>query len=61
MAYGREVAARTEQFFCPIKHARRVVAAHDRYPGFFEYGDAESYRAGLERLRAALAGSETKA
>ena len=50
-AYTREVAARTEQYWCPIKHARRVVNAHDRYPEFFEYGDAETFRAGLERLR----------
>lgn len=57
-AYFREVSARTEQYWCPIKHARRIVAAHDRYPGFFEYGDAESYRLGLERLREALASSE---
>jgi hypothetical protein len=54
IGYAREIAARTEQFFCPIKHARRILAAHDRYPMFFEYGDAESYRLGLERLRAKL-------
>jgi hypothetical protein len=47
----REVAARTEQYWCPIKHARRIRDAHSRYPRFFEYGDAESYRKGLERLR----------
>ena len=51
-AYLREVAARTEQYWCPIKHARRVLGAHDRYPDFFEFGDAESFRKGLERLRA---------
>jgi len=50
-AYLREVAARTEQYWCPIKHARRVVAAHERYPHFFEFGDARAYREGLERLR----------
>jgi hypothetical protein len=50
-AYTREVAARTEQYWCPIKHARRIHAAHERYPGFFEYGDAEAFRRGLERLR----------
>lgn len=50
-AYTREVAARTEQYWCPIKHARRIQAAHGRYPEFFEYGDAESFRRGLERLR----------
>jgi hypothetical protein len=50
-AYAREVGARTEQYWCPIKHARRIVAAHDRYPKFFDHGDAESFRAGLARLR----------
>jgi hypothetical protein len=60
MGYGREVAARTEQFFCPIKHARRIVAAHAHYPMFFEYGDAESYRLGLERLRDALAAADVE-
>jgi len=50
-AYTREVAARTEQYWCPIKHARRLKAAHERYPRFFDYGDAEAYRQGLERLR----------
>ncbi len=50
-AYTREVAARTEQYWCPIKHARRLRSAHERYPGFFDYGDAEAFRQGLERLR----------
>jgi hypothetical protein len=51
LAYAREVAARTEQYWCPIKHARRVRDAHPRYPRFFEHGDAEAFRQGLERLR----------
>lgn len=50
-AYAREVAARTEQYWCPIKHARRLHAAHERYPRFFDYGDAEAFRQGLQRLR----------
>ncbi len=50
-AYLREVAARTEQYWCPIKHARRMIGAHERYPRFFEYGNAQAYREGLERLR----------
>jgi len=56
--YFREVSARTEQYWCPIKHARRITSAHELYPGFLEYGDAESYRLGLQRLRAALASAE---
>ncbi len=60
-AYLREIAARTEQYWCPIKHARRIKAAHDRYPRFFEYGDAESYRKGLERLQQEYNGKGKKA
>lgn len=56
--YVREITARTEQYFCPIKHARRIRAAHDRFPRFFEYGDAESYIKGLERLRQELGEDE---
>jgi hypothetical protein len=50
-AYFREISARTEQYWCPIKHARRIRSAHSRYPRFFEFGDAESYLKGLERIR----------
>ena len=50
-AYTREVAARTEQYWCPIKHARRVKAAHELYPTFYDFGDAEAYQQGLARLR----------
>ncbi len=50
-AYTREVASRTEQYWCPIKHARRIQAAHERYPKFFDHGDAEAFRQGLNRLR----------
>lgn len=50
-ALAREIGARTEQYWCPIKHARRIKTAHNRYPRFFEYGDAESFSKGLERLR----------
>lgn len=50
-AYTREVAARTEQYWCPIKHARRIRAAHDHYPKFFDHGDAQAFSEGLTRLR----------
>jgi hypothetical protein len=53
-ALVREIAACTEQYWCPIKHDRRIRAAHNRYPRFFEFGDAESYGKGLERLRKEL-------
>lgn len=50
-AYLREAGARTEQYWCPIKHARRLASVHEGYTRFFEFGDAQAYREGLERLR----------
>jgi hypothetical protein len=54
VAYVREVAARTEQYWCPIRHARRVRGIHDRYEAFAPYGDARAYRGRLAALRAAI-------
>lgn len=51
-AYVREVASRTEQYWCPIKHARRVLGVHARYGSFVDFGDGDAYRHELERLRA---------
>ena len=54
LAYVREVAARTEQYWCPIKHARTIPNPHQRYHAFFEYGDAHGYRKELPALRHGL-------
>jgi len=55
IAYVAEVAARTEQYFCPVKHARKVLGTHRRYARFLEFGDSADFHARLEELRAALA------
>ena len=55
MAYGREVVARTEQYWCPIKHARKIMAAHPYYTGFVDFGNAQIYKDELENLRSELA------
>jgi hypothetical protein len=54
VAYISEVIARTEQYFCPIKHARKVIGTHARYYRFLEYGEAENYEAKLEEHRRSL-------
>lgn len=54
IAYAREVAGRTEQYWCPIKHAARPRDPHAHYRHFAEYGDAAAYRARLEELRRQL-------
>jgi hypothetical protein len=51
LAYVVEVAGRTEQHWCPIKHARRIQHAHDRYSHFLPYGDARAYREKVDQLR----------
>jgi hypothetical protein len=54
MAYMREILARTEEYFCPIKHARKVIGTHARYRRFLDYGDAADYEARLEAFRVGL-------
>jgi hypothetical protein len=56
-AYVREVAGRTEQYWCPIRHAKRIPAPHVHYRQFVDYGDAEGYRRRLLFLRKALESS----
>lgn len=51
LAYVVEIAARTEQHWCPIKHSRRIHHAHDRYSHFLPYGDARAYRERIEKVR----------
>ena len=44
LAMISEIAARSEQHFCPIKHAHRLAKAHSRYDKFLPYGDGRAYR-----------------
>lgn len=61
LAYATEITARTEQYFCPIKHARKVLGTHTRYKQFLAYGDAADYHAQLEQFRQGLAKEERAA
>jgi len=54
VAFAREIGSRTEQYWCPINHARRVLGSHARYRDFLAYGDAEAWRRDLPALRAAV-------
>jgi hypothetical protein len=58
VAYATEVLARTEQYFCPIKHARKMIGTHARYKKFIEYGDASDYQIKLESFRKHLEKNE---
>ena len=54
IAYMYEIVARTEQYFCPIKHARKILGTHARYASFLDYGEATGYEAKLENFRITL-------
>lgn len=55
LAYAREIAARTEQYWCPIKHARKVLDPHRRYARFADFGEAADYYDHLQKMRTDLA------
>ena len=50
-AYVREIAARTEQYWCPIKHARKILDPHRRYSQFADFGQAEEFHQRVKDLR----------
>jgi hypothetical protein len=54
MAYVTEIVGRTEEYFCPIKHARKMLGAHSRYTRFLSYGDSDNFAARLEEFRVGL-------
>ncbi len=54
IAYVREIAARTEQFWCPIRHGKRVKGVHRRYWHFLRYGDGAHLKERWTKLREAL-------
>ena len=51
MLYASAIAGRTELYFCPIKHAKKVVSQHKYYNEFLSYGDEEDYQNKLKELR----------
>lgn len=51
IAWARELASVTEQYWCPIKHARKVRDSHTRYAQFIDYGDAEAMAVRVVDLR----------
>ena len=54
-AYLSAIFARTEQYWCPIKHARRMAQAQQHDSHFLDYGDAAGWHNELAALRRRLA------
>ena len=51
MHYAVAIGSRTELYFCPIKHAKKIVYEHEYYNDFLAYGDEDKYQTKLEALR----------
>jgi hypothetical protein len=54
IAYIREIVARTEQYWCPIKHARKILDPHRRYVRFADFGDSDERELHLKNMRAEI-------
>ena len=51
MLYASAIAGRTELYFCPIKHAKKIIAQHQYYDQYLSYGDEEDYQRKIKELR----------
>ena len=54
LSYAREIASRTEQYWCPIKHAVDPPAPHARYANFIDQADIAGFNERSPALRAAV-------
>jgi hypothetical protein len=51
VSFATEVGARTEQYWCPIKHAAQLKTIHSRYHTFVDFGDSDEFRKKLPDIR----------
>jgi hypothetical protein len=51
IAWIQEIGARSEQYWCPIKHARKLSSIHGRYHKFISYGDSNNFQQRYEHVR----------
>jgi len=51
LAYARQIVSRTEMYWCPVKHARKVLDPHRRYVGFGDFGEGVDFAALVADMR----------
>nr|WP_319249425.1 hypothetical protein [uncultured Celeribacter sp.] len=51
LAYVREIAGRTEYYWCPIKHARNLPDRHEHYNDFLAFGDGETWDRDFQSMK----------
>lgn len=60
LAYTRQVLSRTEMYWCPIKHARKVLDPHRDYVRFSDFAAGEDHAENITALRHELRSSESE-
>ncbi|MBL4888469.1 MAG: hypothetical protein JKX97_00435 [Candidatus Lindowbacteria bacterium] len=61
LAYACEIASRTEQYWCPIKHARKAKGSYPRHTNFAAYGAGEEFHQKITEYRRQLIEIDDKA
>jgi len=51
VAYLREIAGRTERYWCPIKHSKNLHGRHGQYSKFCDFSDAKGLQESWKELR----------
>jgi len=60
LAYTRQILACTEMYWCPIKHARKILDPHRRYARFADFGTGEDHATHIAAMRRHLAAEGRK-
>lgn len=60
IAYMREIASRTEHYWCPIKHAKTLKDPPAYYDEYLEYGDSNAFHNNWEKQRETCKACEVK-
>lgn len=51
LAYARQILSGTEMYWCPIKHARKVLDPHRGYARFADFGTGDDYAEYVVEMR----------
>ena len=51
LAYTRQILSLTEMYWCPVKHARKMLDPHRRYAKFADFGDGGDFAAHIANMR----------
>ena len=51
ISYAQEIPGKTEQYWCPIKHAKKLKNSHSHYSKIMDFDDATDYQEKFVKIR----------